>query len=249
MGLIAASAMPRPQGMTRLRMLAVTAVLAALMLVGAKAYFVVEQLVQFGASAVSWSGGYRQPGAIVAALALPLVVRIMAPGARPAEVADVFVVPAALGIATFRVGCLLRGCCFGDISTLPWAVRFHAETPVWAFQEGSRILAGYEPLTVPVHPLQVYFLVWVVASALFAVACKASLPMKPGQTLLLFIAIHEIGKGLIEAFRPAPLVGIDTVRWAHAAIAAAAMGGMVALYWWDERRALPSRSEHSISKA
>jgi len=59
------------------------------------------------------------------------------------KVADVLTPSIALGYAFGRVGCLLRGCCYGRTCDLPWAIRFPEDNP-------------YHPPTDPVHPTQIY---------------------------------------------------------------------------------------------
>jgi len=39
--------------------------------------------------------------------------------------ADLTITALPLGHAVGRVGCFLNGCCFGKVSTLPWAVHLH----------------------------------------------------------------------------------------------------------------------------
>ncbi|MBE0432428.1 prolipoprotein diacylglyceryl transferase [candidate division WOR-3 bacterium] len=54
----------------------------------------------------------------------------------------------ALGLGLFltRLGCFLNGCCFGEPSTVPWAVRFPAEC-----------VAGTSPVgALSLHPVQLY---------------------------------------------------------------------------------------------
>jgi phosphatidylglycerol:prolipoprotein diacylglycerol transferase len=42
----------------------------------------------------------------------------------PLVVADVIAPSLAVGLAIGRIGCLLNGCCYGDVSHQPWAIRF-----------------------------------------------------------------------------------------------------------------------------
>ena len=64
----------------------------------------------------------------------------------------------ALGLGPFiaRWGCFMNGCCYGKVSTLPWAVRF----PAQSFAQTAEIRAGLLPndsaLSLPLHPVQAY---------------------------------------------------------------------------------------------
>ncbi|MDR2344478.1 MAG: prolipoprotein diacylglyceryl transferase [Planctomycetaceae bacterium] len=42
---------------------------------------------------------------------------------------DIIVPTVMLGIAIGRIGCFLNGCCFGEVSNLPWAVTFPENSP------------------------------------------------------------------------------------------------------------------------
>jgi len=65
----------------------------------------------------------------------------------------------ALGLGLFftRIGCFLNGCCFGEPSTLPWAIRFPPEC-----------VAGASPIgTQSLHPAQLYESVFGLALFFF----------------------------------------------------------------------------------
>jgi phosphatidylglycerol:prolipoprotein diacylglycerol transferase len=61
----------------------------------------------------------------------------------------------ALGLALTRLGCFLNGCCYGKVSSVPWAVRFPRGSAVHEVQVHDHVIApGAEALAV--HPTQLY---------------------------------------------------------------------------------------------
>ena len=101
---------------------------------------------------------------------------------RFATVADLLAPPAALSLAVVRVGCLLAGCCWGDVTTpslapaapemaplirqvqtVPWlggwvppALRFPAGSFAHAQHVALGVLPPDAPSSLPVHPVQLY---------------------------------------------------------------------------------------------
>jgi phosphatidylglycerol:prolipoprotein diacylglycerol transferase len=61
----------------------------------------------------------------------------------------------AMGLALTRLGCFLNGCCFGQPSTLPWAVRFPANRALEEAQQEAGLIAS-GAASLPVHPTQLY---------------------------------------------------------------------------------------------
>lgn len=54
-----------------------------------------------------------------------------------------------------RVGCWLSGCCFGELTQLPWATTYSGDSFISAYHlERYGQQAAYDPL--PVHPVQLY---------------------------------------------------------------------------------------------
>ncbi len=47
---------------------------------------------------------------------------------------DLVAAPLALAMGLGRIGCLLTGCCYGQLSDLPWAIRFPAGSPAFQHQ-------------------------------------------------------------------------------------------------------------------
>jgi phosphatidylglycerol:prolipoprotein diacylglycerol transferase len=106
---------------------------------------------------VSFSGFSLYGGltlATLAAIALARAVRL--PVWR---LADSAVAGLVVGLVLMRVGCFLNGCCFGEITDVPWGVVFQPGTPAWAHQlaTGAGGVLGTLLGTVkPVHPTQLY---------------------------------------------------------------------------------------------
>jgi prolipoprotein diacylglyceryltransferase len=133
---------------------------------------------------------------------------------------------AAFALAVLRINCLVAGCCAGRISQLPWALRFPAGSPPWYAQT----LAGRIPFdaaaSLPVHPLQVYFLLLALALGILALWWLARRAYD-GQLVLLFLALHEGGKALLEPLRQPPVPQLEVVS---AAVAVAASLTLLAVW-------------------
>jgi phosphatidylglycerol:prolipoprotein diacylglycerol transferase len=61
----------------------------------------------------------------------------------------------ALGLALTRIGCFLNGCCFGKVSTVPWAVRFPKDSAIHQVQVDAHLISQNEA-SLLVHPTQLY---------------------------------------------------------------------------------------------
>ena len=89
-----------------------------------------------------WQGGLVFYGGLV----LGIVVSIVFLRLRRMpvwETGDIIAPGLALGQAVGRIGCLAAGCCYGEPTTLPWAVTFTHP-------------ACLAPLDQPLHPTQAY---------------------------------------------------------------------------------------------
>lgn len=61
-----------------------------------------------------------------------------------------------LGVFIARWSCFLEGCCFGKISTLPWAVRFPKGSLPYNAQLSEGLIVPNAPTSLPIHPVQIY---------------------------------------------------------------------------------------------
>jgi phosphatidylglycerol:prolipoprotein diacylglycerol transferase len=165
------------------------------------------------------SEGFRYPGALLAvAISLPLLsalFRLSIP-----ELADAVAAPLAFGSAIGRIGCFLGGCCFGPMTSGFFGVRFPAYSPAWLDQLAHHLIKPVAPVSLPVHPLQVYFGVWSLIVGLILVVWRSH-RQYPGQLFLMFLLLHETGKGVLECLRVPPNPSLQTVS-----AVAAAIGGL-----------------------
>ncbi len=72
-------------------------------------------------------GGMTITGGLVVAV-LWLMFRYR--GSSVLNVFDFMAGPVILGMAVGRIGCLLHGCCFGDVCDLPWAITYPVGAPL-----------------------------------------------------------------------------------------------------------------------
>ena len=73
----------------------------------------------------------------------------------PLAVGDAFALALPVGLLVGRVGCLLRGCCFGSPTSLPWAISYASGSFAQNLQATNGLVAPASP-SLPVHPVQAY---------------------------------------------------------------------------------------------
>lgn len=121
----------------------------------------------------------------------------------------------ALGIAIGRLGCLLNGCCYGDVCDLPWAVQFPPNSPPWwdhvrhdllpeVMPHLEAIRTGAVPdgvaWSLPVHPTQIYS---TIGCSLIAGLLLAYYPMRrrDGEVFALLLITYPTHRFLVEWLR------------------------------------------------
>jgi phosphatidylglycerol---prolipoprotein diacylglyceryl transferase len=115
----AASPEPKPRGWLGPALLALLGGLA-----GARALHVALDPSRYSLKIFAiWEGGIVFYGGFIGAVAagIPYLWRRRAP---VLAVADIMAPSLALGMVLGRMGCFLKGCCYGAVTGLPWGVRF-----------------------------------------------------------------------------------------------------------------------------
>lgn len=89
-------------------------------------------------------------------------------------------IPIAVGMAIGRIGCLLRGCCYGKETHLAWGIDF-----------GDHILR---------HPTQIYEMIFDIAMVVYLYIRKRK-GVKPGQLYSIFLNGYLSFRFLLEFIR------------------------------------------------
>lgn len=93
----------------------------------------------------------------------------------------------ALGYVFGRIGCLLNGCCYGRVCSLPWAIRFPADNPL-------------HPPTYPVHPTEVYESL-LNLGLYMALAWLHRHKKFDGQVFAVYLVSYAALRSFVELFR------------------------------------------------
>lgn len=97
-------------------------------IVGARLFYVVHHFDHFrGRGLLSvfaiWQGGLELLGGVI--LAITVIVLYLRHHRLPIRrYLDILAIALMLALAFGRIGCFLKGCCFGKPANVPWAVRF-----------------------------------------------------------------------------------------------------------------------------
>jgi len=131
------------------------------------------------------------------------------------KVADMFSPYLALGYAVVRVGCFLRGCCYGNITSGPWGVVFpyidsFSRYPTQLFSSALNLLLFV-------------FLLWLYKRRSFS-----------GQIFISYLLGYGIYRFIIEFFRYSAIyIGPFTLAQVYT-LGLLAVG--LGLYYWRQRQ-------------
>jgi len=103
-----------------------------------------------------------------------------------------------MGLGFTRIGCFLAGCCYGQVTDLPWAVSFPPGSQAARELLGST--AGANAWSPHVHPTQLYesLLGWALVPIALLLLKKRRFT---GQAFLIMIPLYAVGRFLLELIR------------------------------------------------
>lgn len=133
----------------------------------------------------------------------------------PWKLADIIAPFIALGYAVVRIGCFLKGCCYGKQATVFWALP----------------CSGNDHLLR--HPTQIYSMIGSLL--LFLILWKLRNHKRfPGFLFVLYIGLYSIMRFVVEFFRVAPMVfpWLSLAQLVCIILAVTAFG----LIFWIDRR-------------
>jgi phosphatidylglycerol---prolipoprotein diacylglyceryl transferase len=112
------------------------------------------------------------------------------------KLADIITLPAGLGLAIGRIGCVLAGCCYGAVCHLPWAIHY----PL------SHVTTG-----MPVHPVQLYETLSLLVLTVWLNHSDKLAPYR-GRTTCLFFICYGLIRFLLEYVRGDRLVWLSQLN-------------------------------------
>lgn len=163
-------------------------------IIGARIVYIAVNINEFSSISsffILWKGGLSGVGGLIGGI-LGVYIFSRFNKIRFRRLLDLIIPYIALSFAIGRIGCFLRGCCFGLPTNLPWGIKYG---------EGS--LASYA-FDVPVHPTQLYLVLGNLV--IFLILLKVYEKKKDilGFTSLSFIALFSLQRMLIDFMRYYP---------------------------------------------
>lgn len=124
------------------------------------------------------SGGLIFYGGVLGG-ALAVLIYVKRRGLHVRQIADVTAPALAIGAAIGRIGCLLRGCCYGKVTNLPW---------------------GIEYLDLVRHPTQIYeiFMNLAIFAILWFWRRRSAYD---GQLFIIYLLLYSFARFVVEFFR------------------------------------------------
>ncbi len=124
------------------------------------------------------------------------------PRSSDRKILDLSALFLAFGYGFLRIGCFVNGCCWGRLSSVPWAVRYKA---------GSEM----PYIGLPVHPVQLYdAFVGLSIGVLLLTLYRREETRQPsyrGALMPIFMVLSSVGRFVTEFFRGDSYRGTDVM--------------------------------------
>jgi phosphatidylglycerol:prolipoprotein diacylglycerol transferase len=118
----------------------------------------------------------------------------------PHSTGDAFALAIPVGLVVGRVGCLLGGCCFGTVTSMPWAIEYPPATPAYLVQLGRGLIDAQATASLPVHPAPVYELVFYLGLFVLLFHLRDRFAVR-GTLFRLYLALYAGFRFVAEFFR------------------------------------------------
>lgn len=209
----------------KVRAAVATLVTAAFSMVGGRLFHVVWERPELLSTPrlifSRWDGMIFYGAFFAGLLAFAMSVRLLIPAKLDRQrMWDLGSICLAVDYGILRLGCFANGCCWGRLTSIPWAVRYHDPS------------SAMPALGIPVHPVQLYdsLFGFVIATGLYWLyrqiwhpnSMDARLTACRGRLILGFVILYSMCRFFTESFRGDGfrrddlLWGLSTSQWISA---------------------------------
>ena len=183
-------------------------------ILGGRTFYVIQNLDSYKHNILSifkiYEGGLVFYGGLLASIAA-VIVYTKIRKLPVLKTIDVIAYAFALGIVFGRIGCLLNGCCWGDVCSpdLPWAVTFPKlvdansminGSPAFLHHLGLGLVSVSDSHSLPIHPTQIYSALGNL-SIFFIINAFFKHRRREGEITLMFCALYSVMRFTVEIFR------------------------------------------------
>jgi|GEM_PF-2554010 len=127
-----------------------------------------------------------------------------------------FAISGPLGMAVQRVGCLLAGCCHGQVTKMPWAISYGPGSEPYFEQQQLGLIPAHAMSSLPVHPDQLYNSLACLLISLIVWKTGKRWKSSSGQFLfsvVLFLLVRFFEDFLRFSSVPVLGIGLSLMQW------------------------------------
>jgi phosphatidylglycerol:prolipoprotein diacylglycerol transferase len=175
-------------------------------ILGARLYYVAFHWDYYGAHLLDilkiWEGGLAIHGGVLAGIAV-FFLYTRARGVRFWRLTDALVPSLILGQAIGRIGNLMNGDAFGTPTTLPWGIRFPADSPAGMAYPGQAT-----------HPSMIYEMLLNLAIFAFLWWWVRKRDFQDGFATALYFILYAVARSIVS-FTRGDSLWLGPIRAAH----------------------------------
>jgi len=181
-------------------------------IIGGRLFYVLHHVSEFRGN---WTNVFKlsEPGQVFYGgllLGIPSVLLFCKWACLPRRrVLDLMAVGVPAGLSVGRLPCFCRGCCWGRLSELPWAMKFPKYIDLYGNTVGSPpfvrhldqgLITEGSLHSLPVHPAQIYSsLLCIVVFLIMLWFWKTK--RAEGRLLLVYLVFYALARFTLEFFR------------------------------------------------
>jgi phosphatidylglycerol:prolipoprotein diacylglycerol transferase len=143
---------------------------------------------------------------------------------KPGRVPDAWGLVLPVAVMVGRMGCFLSGCCHGTVTGLPWGIRYPSWSHVFQHQVEAGLLSPTARVSLPVHPVQAYEILFLALLTWALVRARPRL-RRDGSTFFMMVGLYCAFRCCQEFLRfgDADIAGLKTVQLGLAVVSAVSM--------------------------